>query len=269
MGNAIGEEQAAPLRGVGHLHAFTTLPHFHGVPDVPLLALTSDVRYKSTMIDYMQRGGPLMWLILLCGAVTVAVFAERLLYFHRASIDLGEFLQGLANLIRSRNLTEARIECQSTSVPVTRVIHAALSRPHLSRSELREIAEEAGQLEVPRLERNLELLVAIAYVCPLIGLLGTVTGLIQAFVQLSASNGYATLADVSGGVYQSLLTTAASLAVAIPTVLAYCYLSARLNALMHEMERAGIEIINILTDTEPRSSIIEFDPLSQSAIEKR
>jgi biopolymer transport protein ExbB len=119
------------------------------------------------------------------------------------------------------------------------------------------------------LERNLELLVGIAYVSPLIGLLGTVTGLIQAFVQLSASNGYATLADVSSGVYQSLLTTAASLAVAIPTILAYCFLSSRLNALMHEMERAGIEIVNILTDRETPASIIEFDPSSQAASEKR
>jgi biopolymer transport protein ExbB len=223
----------------------------------------------SEMIDYMQRGGPLMWLILLCSAVTVAVFVERLLYFHRANINLGELLQGLTNLVRNRNLTEARIECQTTSVPVTRVIYAALSRPHLSRSELREIVEEAAQIEVPRLERNLELLVGIAYISPLIGLLGTVTGLIQAFVQLSASNGYATLADVSSGVYQSLLTTAASLAVAIPTILAYCFLSSRLNALMHEMERAGIEIVNVLTDTEAPSSIIEFDPSSQAASEKR
>ena len=220
-------------------------PH-HPPPLVTLtVALAPTLRYMSRMIDYMQKGGPLMWLILLCSAVTVAVFVERLLYFHRANINLGEFLQGLANLIRSRNLTEARIECQTTSVPVTRVIYAALSRPHLSRSELREIVEEAGQIEVPRLERNLDLLVGIAYVSPLIGLLGTVTGLIQAFVQLSASNGYATLADVSSGVYQSLLTTAASLAVAIPTILAYCLLSSKLNALMHEMERAGIEIVNV------------------------
>src|ERR1700751_438331 len=221
------------------------------------------------MIDYMQKGGPLMWLILLCSVISIAVFSERLLYFHRAAIDLGEFLQGLSNLVRKRNLAEARVECQATSVPVTRVIHAALIRHHLPRTELREIVQEAGQLEVPRLERNLGLLIAIGYICPLIGLLGTVTGLIQAFVQLSASNGYATLAEVSGGVYQSLLTTAASLAVAIPTILAYCFLSSRLNALMHEMERAGIEIVNILTDTETPASIIEFDPSSQAASEKR
>ena len=84
------------------------------------------------MIDYMQKGGPLMWLILVCSVVSIAVFAERLLYFHRATIDLGEFLQGLSNLVRKRNLAEARVECQTTSVPVTRVIHAALIRDRKS-----------------------------------------------------------------------------------------------------------------------------------------
>lgn len=210
-----------------------------------------------------------MWLILLGSVVSIAVFAERLLYFHRATIDLGEFLQGLSNLVRKRNLAEARVECQITSVPATRVIHAALTRHHLSRTELREIVQEAGQLEVPRLERNLGMLISIGYICPLIGLLGTVTGLIQAFVQLSANNGYATLADVSGGIYQSLLTTAAGLVVTIPTILAYCYLSARLNALLHDMERAGIEVVNLLSESESDSSIIEFTPKSQAAGEHR
>jgi biopolymer transport protein ExbB len=221
------------------------------------------------MIDYMQKGGPLMWLILLCSVVSVAVFLERILYFHRASVNAGEFLQGLSNLIRSRNFAEARVECQAASVPVTRVIHAAIVRHSLPRSELREIVQEAGQLEVPRLERNLGILVAIGYICPLIGLLGTVTGLIQAFVQLSANNGYATLAEVSGGIYESLLTTAAGLVVAIPTILGYSFLSARLNALLHDMERAGIEVVNLLTELEQTSSIIEFDPASQSASERR
>jgi len=210
-----------------------------------------------------------MWLILLCSVISLAVFVERLLYFHRATIDLGEFLQGLSNLVRKRNLAEARVECQATSVPVTRVIHAALIRPHLPRTELRGIVQEAGQLEVPRLERNLGMLIAIGYICPLIGLLGTVTGLIQAFVQLSANNVYATLAEVSGGIYQSLLTTAAGLVVTIPTILAYCHLSARLNAILHDMERAGIEVVNLLSEAETDSSIIEFAPKSQAAGEHR
>src|SRR3984893_500465 len=221
------------------------------------------------MIDYMQKGGPLMWLILLCSVVSIAVFAERVLYFHPATIDLGEFLQGLSTVVRKRNLAEARVECQATSVPVTRVIHAALIRHSLPRTELREIVQEAGQLDVPRTQHNLWILIAIGYICPLIGLLGTVTGLIQAFVQLSANNGYATLTDVSGGIYQSLLTTAAGLVVAIPTILAYCHLSTRLNALLHDMDGTGIEVVILLGEGVTDSSIIKFDAKSLAAGEHR
>ncbi len=221
------------------------------------------------MLDYMQKGGPLMWLILLCSVVAVAVLAERLLYLHRATINVGEFLQGVSNLIRNRNFAEVRIECQAASVPVTRVIHAAILRHRLPRQDLREIVQEAGQLEVPRLERHLGILIGIGYIAPLIGLLGTVTGFIQAFVQLSAGNGYATLPDVSAGIYQSLLTTAAGLVVAIPTILGYCYLSARVTAMLHDMERAGIEVVHLLTEPQLESSIVEFEPSSQRSGERR
>jgi biopolymer transport protein ExbB len=237
--------------------------------DFRFLALPLGLIYKCPMLDYMQKGGPLMWLILLCSIVSVAVMAERLLYLHRATINVAEFLQGLSNLIRSRNFAEARIECQAASVPITRVIHAAILRHNLSRQELREIVQEAGQLEVPRLERNLGILVAIGYVAPLIGLLGTVTGLIQAFVQLSANNGYATLPEVSAGIYQSLLTTAAGLVVAISTIVGYCYLSSRVTAMLHDMERAGIEVVHLLTETAAETSIIEFEPPSQASSDRR
>src|ERR1700756_4076745 len=119
------------------------------------------------MIDYMQKGAPLMWLILVCSVVSIAVFAERLLYFHRATINLGEFLQGLSNLIRKRNLAEGRGECQAASVCVTTVIHAPRIRHHFPRTELQKLVQEARQLEVPRLEQNLGMLIAIGYICPL------------------------------------------------------------------------------------------------------
>ena len=219
------------------------------------------------MIDYMQKGGPLMWLILLCSVVSVAVFAERLLYFHRATIDLSEFLQGLLNLIRKRNLTEARVECQATSVPVTRVIHAALIRHHLPRTELREIVQEAGQLEVPKLERFLGVLATLAYLAPLLGLLGTVAGMIEAFGVIASNGGYATVTELSGGIYKSLLTTAAGLVVATPTFVAYSYLSSRVNTMLHDMERAGIEIVHMLTESRPIHGIISFQQPGETARE--
>ena len=210
------------------------------------------------MIDYIQKGGLLMWPILVCSVIAIAVFAERLFYFHRATIHVGEFLQGLSNLVQRLNFAEALHESAGTPGPVARVIHAAIIRHDAPRAELREIVQEAGQLEVPKLERFLGVLATLAYVAPLLGLLGTVAGMIDAFGTLSSSGGYATVTELSNGVYKSLLTTAAGLVVATPTFVAYSYLSSRVNSLMHEMERAGIEVVHMLTDREPRGDIISF-----------
>lgn len=200
------------------------------------------------MLEFLQKGGPLMWLLLGCSVVALAVFLERAIYLHRASIRVGELLRGLANLLALGNVAEAVSECSSTPGPAARVIRAVLTKPELTRPELRDLAQDAGQLEVPKLERNLGLLLTIIYLAPLIGLLGTVLGLVDVFTTIGAEGGYATATQIGAGIYQSLLTTAAGLAVCIPTLLGYQFLSARVNSLMHDMERAGIEAINLLTD---------------------
>src|SRR3977135_4464960 len=168
-----------------------------------------------------------MWPILICSIISIAVIAERLFYLHRATIHVGEFLKGLANLIKRLNLAEALHESAGTPGPVARVIHAAIIRHDMPRSELREIVQEAGQLEVPKLERFLGVLATLAYLAPLLGLLGTVTGIIDAFGTLSSNGGYATVTELSNGVYKSLLTTAAGLVVRAPPFVAYTCLRAR------------------------------------------
>lgn len=216
------------------------------------------------MIDYMQKGGPLMWLILLCSVLAGAVFLERATYFHRISIRLGEFLRGLTVLISERRYADALHETAGTPGPAARVIQAALLRHEAPRGELKEIVQEAGQLEVPRLERRLGMLATIAFTTPLLGLLGTVTGLIDAFVSLSTQSGYTTSTDLASGIYQALLTTAAGLVVAIPSAVAYGYLNSRVNTLLHDMERAGIEIVNLICDGRKKPpAIIDFPPAQQ------
>src|SRR5438128_2618113 len=210
------------------------------------------------VIDYIQKGGLLMWPILVCSIISIAVFAERLFYLHRATIHVGEFLKGLSNLIQRRNFAEALHESAGTPGPVARVIHSAIIRHDAPRSELREIVQEAGQLEVPKLERFLGVLATLAVLAPLLGLLGTVAGMIDAFGTIASHGGYATVTELSSGVYKSLLTTAAGLVVATPTFVAYSYLSARVNTMLHEMERAGIAIVHMLKDSEALTGIISF-----------
>lgn len=193
-----------------------------------------------------------------CMGFSIAIFLERLAYYHRVSMNIGEFLAGLAALIRKRNYAEALQEALSTRVPAGRVIHAALLRHHAPRDQLKEIVQEAGQLEVPRLERYLGILSAIAHVGPLVGLLGTVVGLLDSFTNLSSANGITTHTEVARGVYQSLITSALGLVVAIPAYLCFAFLSARSRSIMHDLERAGIEIVNLIEDAKHTDNIVEF-----------
>jgi biopolymer transport protein ExbB len=223
-----------------------------------------DLSSATGPLELVSKGGPLVWLLLGCLCVSGAIFLERLAYFHRASMNIGEFLAGLATLITRRNFAEALQECVATRVPAGRVIHAAILRHHAPREQLKEIVQEAGQLEVPRLERFLGLLNAIAHIGPLIGLLGTLIGLLDSFTQLSSSNGLTTPADVAQGVYQSLITAALGLVVSIPAYLSYAFLSARARSLMHDLERAGIEIVNLIEDSKSTSNIVEFHQVGET-----
>jgi len=189
-----------------------------------------------------------MWLLLGCSVVALAVAVERLFYYHRATLRVGEFLQGVGRLVSEGRVDEALRESRAAPGPVARVVQAALRRPRLPRSDLRDVVQEAGQLEVNRLESHLPVLSAIALTAPLIGLLGTILGLVDSFVQVSEVMGYATPVQLSRGVYESLVTTAGGLAVGVPATIFYIYLSARARQLMHDMERAGIEMLNLITD---------------------
>jgi len=215
------------------------------------------------LLDFMAKGGPVMWFILFCSVLGSAVFLERLIYFHRISVRVGEFMRGLANLIRGRRYAEAQMEAAATRGPVQRVVHAAIIRHNAPREELKDIVQEAGQLEVPRLERRLGMLASLAFLTPLLGLLGTVAGLIETFENMRAATGLASSAEIANGIYQALITTAAGLSVCIPCAMAYAYLSARANAVVHDMERAGIEVVNLLMESRQQSDIIEFGEARQ------
>jgi len=224
------------------------------------LATPPPVAYKAPfMIEYMTKGGPVMWLILACSVLAGAIFLERVTYFHRSTIRVGEFLRGLARLIQGQRYADALHECSSVRAPVARVIQAAVLRHEAPRAELKDIVQEAGQLEVPRLERRLPMLAAIVFTAPLLGLLGTVIGLIDAFTNLSSKTGYTSLTDLTAGIYQALIATAAGLVVSIPGAVAYAFLNSRVNSIIHDMERAGIEVVNILCDHRSKTpEIIDF-----------
>src|SRR5690606_23662701 len=130
---------------------------------------------------FLADGGPMIWVILAASAAAVAVFIERMLHYHRAQINSTEFLNGVRNVLRRDNVVEAVSICDATPGPVARLVKTAILNRDHGRERISEALEEAGLAEVPRLEEKLNLLATIAQVAPLLGLLGTVIGLMEAF----------------------------------------------------------------------------------------
>jgi len=211
------------------------------------------------MFELIEKGGQLMWLLLACSVISLAVALERFVHFTRCGLDVGDFMQGIALLVRDGRIDEALRESRAAPGPVPRVVQAALTRPFLPRAELRDVVKEAGQLEVARIENHLPVLATVALAAPLIGFLGTVLGLIDTFVQVSEVTGYATPVQLSRGVYQSLVTTASGLVVGVPSYIAFSYLATRARHLMHDMERAGIETLNLIADART-AGVFDTDP---------
>lgn len=197
----------------------------------------------------LREGGTVFLLILLAGAVAVVVFIERFLHFHRAQINSTEFLNGVRNVLRRDNIVEAISICDATPGPVARLVKTAILSRDNGRERVRESLEEAGLAEVPRLEEKLNLLATIAQLAPLLGLFGTVLGLMDTFQKSEALGPLAHAANLSEGVHTALICCAAGLAVAIPAHAAYNYLVSRVNSIVLDMERAATEIVNIVTDT--------------------
>lgn len=195
-----------------------------------------------------SQGGLVLYLIVLASAVAIVVFIERFLHCHRAQINSTEFLNGVRTVLKRNNVVEALSICDATPGPVARLVRTAILNRDHGRERVREALEEAGLAEVPRLEEKLNLLATIAQVAPLLGLLGTVLGLMEVFSAMQNAGLHAQIRDVSSGVWKALLCAAAGLAVSIPTHAAYNYLVARVNSIVLDMERAATEIVNVVSE---------------------
>jgi len=207
-----------------------------------------------TLPTFLAEGRIVFWLILLIGAVALVVFVQRFLHYHRAQINSIEFLNGVRNVLRRDNVVEAISICDATPGPVARLVKTAIVNRDHGRERIREAIEEAGLVEVPRLEEKLNLLATIAQLAPLLGLLGTVLGFIQIFRQMQELGLYAHLGQLSSGVWQALICAAAGLAVAIPAHAGYNFLVSRVNSIVLDMERAATEIVHIITENGAQKS---------------
>jgi biopolymer transport protein ExbB len=205
------------------------------------------------------QGGPVMYPIVLGSIVALALFMERLWALRRDRVLPSGFRSRLRALVKSGKVSEAEVLCQENQSPLANVVAAGLRRAGAPREQVKESIMEVGRREVVYLEKHVDLLGTIAAVEPLLGLLGTVTGLIRAFQQVqahSARGGAVNPGVLAGGIWEALITTAGGLMIGIPAYIAYRYLQARVDHVVVEIEEESLEMADLLAErgqTEDRS----------------
>ena len=205
-----------------------------------------------------ETGSLVLWIQAAVGFVGLLVMVERMIFFQHARGRVADLLLGITNHVRKKAYAEALHEASRARGPEARVVHSVLMRHNLDRTNLREIAQEAGQLEVPRVERNMRVLLGVAMLAPMLGMFGTVLGLIDVFVNVSAAEQAVAQTKLAEGLFQSLTSTAMGLSIAIPAYLIYLYLYGKGKRLIHRLERAGIEAVNIICDSREHDRIVSF-----------
>jgi len=194
------------------------------------------------MWEIIQAGGPVMWPIIACSIGAAAIILERLWTLQEKRVIPRELTDKVWKLVETRTLTDRHITALENNSPLGRVLAAGLQNRDRGREIMKEVVEDTGRHVVHELERFLNTLGTIAAITPLLGLLGTVTGMISAFEAITAQ-GVGDARVLSGGIGEALITTAAGLIVAIPALIGYRYLRGRVDALVIEMEKQAIKLV--------------------------
>jgi biopolymer transport protein ExbB len=207
------------------------------------------------LIDLFIKGGPIIYPILFCSILSLAIIIERLFALRRKRVIKPKTLLRIQDLIRLERIADIIAICQRQPSPMNRIILAAIKNIHQTKPEIKEAIAETGRHEIKNLERNLGILGTIVSIAPLLGLLGTVTGMIRAFYTI-ALRGVGEPTFLASGISEALITTAAGLTVAIPSQIFYNYFITKVDSLMLEMEEISLETLEIFLEKEKEDVVL-------------
>lgn len=208
-----------------------------------------------SLLSVLAKGGWLMIPIGLCSLIAVGIFVERLIVLRKANINLNAFLLRIRQYISKQDFDNALRLCSTTSGPISKVLEKGIRLRGQSREEIKDAIESAGRAEIYQLERGLGALATIAGVAPLLGFLGTVTGMIQAFMRIQELSGNVNATVLAGGIWEALITTAAGLIVGIPALLAYNYLVTKVLRMVFELELGSTNLLELLGTSQERGKV--------------
>lgn len=219
----------------------------------------------NSVADFVAKGGPVMIPIIACSLVALAVVAERLIALRRARLVPPAFLSGLKGVLKDpkRDRSAAIEYCKSDPSPVAAVLLVAIKRLGEPIDLLERHVAEAGERQVQRLRVRLRLLAIIASIAPLLGLLGTITGMIKAFQTVATSaEALGKTEMLAKGIYEAMITTAAGLIVAIPVLLFHNWISALIERRVADIDRIASEFVEDYVLTPLRAVEVEALPLA-------
>lgn len=203
-----------------------------------------------SIMDLIFAGGFVMIPLFLLSILAVYIFVERVLTIKKASSTPIQFTDKIRSLVLNGDITGARMVCAQSDTPISKMIEKGISRIGSPLKTIEVAIENVGRIEIYKLEKNLSLMATIAGAAPMIGFLGTVTGMIQAFIAIAQEEGSVSPKLLSSGIYEAMITTAAGLLVGIVAYLGYNYLVSQVQKVVHKMEYNSIDFIDLLQ--EPR-----------------
>lgn len=201
-------------------------------------------------LDLAMKGGPLMIPIAICSVVAIYILFERLMTINKAGKSPDTFMDKIKDMVTRGDVNGARALCSQYDTPIARMIEKGLSRIGSPLKNIEASIENMAKIELFKLEKNLSVLATIAGAAPMMGFLGTVLGMVQAFISIAQEEGTISPKLLSNGIYEAMITTVAGLIVGIIAYLSYNFLVTRVSKLVHKMEYSSIEFMELLQ--EPR-----------------
>ena len=198
------------------------------------------------MLELMQKGGVVMILIALLALIGTIIIIERLIFFRKIRGDEEKMINRLKSALEKGHFDEATSICENNPTPITNLMKVGIEHKDFSESEIKDTIMSAANLEIPRLERFLPALGTVAHIAPLLGLLGTVTGNIEAFGVLGQFAAGGDPRALANGIAEALLTTAAGIVVAVPAIIFYNYLVSKVNHIIIRLENRVSELVLLL-----------------------
>ena len=199
-------------------------------------------------MDLLQKGGPILWIIIGLSFLALVIIIERLLYLKKIKVDEEKLFLRVKAALEKGHFDEALFMCESNLSPITGIMKAAIEHREEEPYILKETLKDAASQQTPLLEKNLSNLGTIAHISPLLGLLGTVTGNINAFGVLGSFGSVSDPSVLARGISEALITTAAGLIVSIPAVIFYNFFVTRINNILVKMENQVNDMILLLKD---------------------